>query len=238
MLVQAESGVIAVTGTPEDPAKVGISIGDISSGLYAYSSILAALIARSRTGLGQRIDISMLECLTEWMTPPLYVWRGAKKIPPRAGVRHNMIVPYGAYACRDGSVMFAIQSDREWRRFCEHVMPSIANDARFGTNPDRLQHREILEPLIEETFRALSVSDVSRLLEQAGIATGIVNDVPAVAEHPQLAARNRWVDVDSPCGTIPALIPPHNLKDSPPLMGRVPALGEHTDEILKELADA
>jgi crotonobetainyl-CoA:carnitine CoA-transferase CaiB-like acyl-CoA transferase len=235
MLVQAESGVIGVTGTEENPAKVGISIGDISAGLYAYSSILAALIARERSGRGERIDISMLECLTEWMTPPLYVWQGTGKIPARAGVRHNMIVPYGAYACGDGSVMFAIQSDREWRRFCETF--AIVNDARFATNTDRLRNREALEALIEEKFRVLGINEVSRRLEAAGIATGVVNDVPAVAAHPQLAARNRWTRVDSPCGSIAALVPPHNLKDAPSRMGRVPALGEHTQEILKEIGE-
>ena len=237
MLVQAESGVIGVTGTEENRAKVGISIGDISAGLYAYSSILAALIGRERTGRGERIDISMLECLTEWMTPPLYVWQGTGKIPARAGVRHNMIVPYGAYACGDGSVMFAIQSDREWRRFCEMVLPGIGGDAGFATNADRLRNRDALEALIEKKFQTLTVLEVSRLLEQADIATGVVNDVPAVAAHPQLLARNRWVRIDSPCGPIPALVPPHNLKDAPPRMGPVPALGEHTEEILREIAD-
>ena len=237
MLVQAEAGVISVTGTEEHPAKVGISIGDISAGMYAYSSILAALIARGRTGRGDRIDISMLECLTEWMMPPLYVWHGTGKSPARAGVRHNMIVPYGAYTCSDGSVMFAIQSDREWRRFCDRVMPGMAGDARFAVNADRLRNRETLEDLIEQKFQTMTVGDVSRLLEEADIATGVVNDVPAVAAHPQLAARNRWTEVESPRGPIPALIAPHNLKTSPPRMGAVPALGEHTEEILKELDD-
>ncbi|MDB4877873.1 MAG: frc [Gemmatimonadetes bacterium] len=238
MLVQAESGVIAMTGTPDAPAKVGVSMADISSGLYAYSSILTALIQRGITGRGDRIDIAMLECLTEWMSPPLSVWQGTGKVPARAGVRHNMIVPYGAYPCADGAVMFAIQNDREWRRFCGGVMaqPALADDARFVSNALRLQHREALEALIEHRFREHAKSVVLGWLEAADIPTGSVNDVPAVAAHPQLAARGRWTTVASPSGDIPALLPPHNLRGAPPRMGAVPALGEHTNEVLTELA--
>jgi crotonobetainyl-CoA:carnitine CoA-transferase CaiB-like acyl-CoA transferase len=237
MLVQAESGVVSVTGDADAPAKVGISIADISSGFYAYSSILAALIRRVRTGRGARVDIAMLECLTEWMTPALYVWRGTGTVPVRAGVRHNMIVPYGAYACADGVVLFAIQTQREWRRFCEQVMdaPSLADDPRFATNADRLGNRAELEAIIEDRLRGLERAGVVGRLEAADIPTGNLNDVPAVADHPQLAARGRWTTVDSPGGPIPALIPPHNLHDAPPRMGAVPALGEHTQAVLAEL---
>jgi itaconate CoA-transferase len=238
MLVQAESGVMSVTGTPDAPAKVGVSIADIAAGLYAYSSILTALIQRGVTGRGDRIDISMLECLAEWMMPPLYVWRGTGTTPARAGPRHNMIVPYGAYPCADGAVMFAIQNAAEWRRFCDGVMaaPPLADDARFSTNEARLKNRDALEGLIEERFRSRSRSDVLEALDAAGIATASVNDVQAVAEHPQLAARERWAMAMSPGGEIPALLPPHNLRGAPPRMGAVPALGQHTDEVLAELA--
>ena len=237
MLVQAEAGVVSLTGSPEAPAKVGISIADISSGLYGYSSILAALIHRARTGCGERIDISMLECLTEWMMPPLYVWHGTGKIPARVGVRHNMIVPYGAYACSDGAVIFAIQNQREWRSLCAEVLelPALADDPRFASNEDRLRNREELERLIEERLSLGTQAETLVRLDQAGIPTGAVNDVPAVARHPQLAARHRWVEVDSPGGVIPALLPPHNLEHVPPCMGAVPALGQHTQEILEEL---
>jgi itaconate CoA-transferase len=237
MLVQAESGVVSLTGTPDAPAKVGISIADISAGLYAYSSILAALLQRGVTGTGERIDISMLECLTEWMSPPLYVWQGTGKVPARAGVRHNMIVPYGAYACADGAVMFAVQNSAEWRRFCDGVMaaPTLADDERFGTNILRLKNRDQLESLIEDRFRGHARTEVLGWLATAEIATGSVNDVPAVAAHPQLAARRRWTTVASPGGEIPALLPPHNLRSAPPRMGGVPALGEHTSEVLAEL---
>ncbi len=234
MLVQAESGVVSVTGSDAEPAKVGVSIADIAAGMYAYASIMTALYARERTGVGDRIDISMLECLTEWMTPALYVWQGAGRIVQRAGVRHNMIVPYGAYACADGDVMFAIQTDREWRRFCSVVMqsPRLADDPRYATNASRVANRVDLEAMIETAFRSLQRADVIALLEEADIATGAVNDVPAVASHPQLAARRRWTQVESPGGDIPALLPPHNLQSAPSRMGRVPSLGQHTNDVL------
>ncbi len=237
MLVQAESGVVGLTGSANAPAKVGVSVADIASGHYAYSSILAALFKRTQTGEGDRIDISMLECLSEWMMPPLYVWLGAGKTPERVGVRHAMIVPYGAYACADGAVMFAIQSDREWRRFCEHVMaePALADHERFKLNALRLEHRAELESRIEDRFQQHSRAEVMGWLEKADLATGSVNDVAAVAAHPQLDARARWTIVDTPTGTIPALLPPHNILHAPPTMGAVPALGQHTAEILSEL---
>ena len=236
MLIQAEAGVVSLTGTPEAPAKVGISVADIAAGLYAYSSILAALRNRDRTGRGDRIDISMLECLVEWMTPQLYVQLGTGVAPPRAGLRHNMIVPYGAYRCADGKVMFAIQNDREWRRFCGLVLDreALADEPRFARNPDRLANRAELEALIETTFGPLTVEVVIERLERAEIANAVVNDVAAVAAHPQLAARGRWTELDSFIGTIPALLPPHNLAGAPPRMARVPALGEHTAAVLAE----
>ncbi|HEX6053399.1 MAG TPA: CaiB/BaiF CoA-transferase family protein [Gemmatimonadaceae bacterium] len=237
MLVQAESGVVSVTGSADAPAKVGVSVADIASGFCAYSSILAALLRRARTGRGERIDISMLECLTEWMTPALYVWRGTGGVPARVGVRHNMIVPYGAYACADGVVLLAVQTDREWRRFCAQVLdaPALAGDPRFVTNAERLRNRADLEALIEDRFRRHTRAVVTAWLEAADIPTGNLNDVPAVSEHPQLAARGRWTIVDSPAGPIPALVPPHNLSGAPARMGAVPALGAHTGEVLAEL---
>lgn len=236
MLVQGEAGVIGLTGTPEEPAKVGISIADIAAGHYAYSSILAALFHREHTGRGQRIDISMLECLTEWTTPPLYTWMGAGRVPARCGARHNMIVPYGVYACADAPVNFSIQNEREWARFCEQVleMPRLATD--WASNQWRLEHRSEVEALIEDRFLRAPRAEILRRMDAAGIANAAVNDIPTVAAHPQLAARRRWTETDSPAGIIPALLPPHNLSDAPPRMGRVPALGEHTEEVLKELA--
>ncbi|MEQ1946632.1 MAG: CaiB/BaiF CoA-transferase family protein [Bryobacteraceae bacterium] len=240
LLVQAESGVVSLTGNAQAAAKVGISIADIASGFYAYSSIMAALFHRMQTGKGDRIDISMLECLTEWSMPALYMWLGAGRVPARVGIRHNGIVPYGAYKCGDGSVNFAIQNQREWRRLCDTVLQdvSIADDPRFATNSDRLKNRDVLEPLIEKIFAAQKVMDIVARLEEAEIANAVVNDVTAVAKHPQLAARERWVEIDSSNGPLPALLPPHNIAGIAPRMGRVPDLGEHTKEILAELGIA
>jgi crotonobetainyl-CoA:carnitine CoA-transferase CaiB-like acyl-CoA transferase len=239
LLIQAESGVISLTGNPESPAKVGISIADISAGLYAYSSILAALFNRYRTNQGDCINISMLECLTEWMMPPIHVWQGTGNVLERAGARHNMIMPYGLFPCADGTVNFAIQNDREWSRFCEIVLqnPDLTSDNRFTTNFHRLKNRADLESVIETNFAALPVTDLIARLRAADIAYSDVNDIPAVAHHPQLAARHRWQDVESQYGSIHTLIPPHNLASSPSHMGPVPALGQHTQEILAELAE-
>ncbi len=237
MLVQAESGAVSITGSPESPAKIGVSMADSAGGLYAYSSILAALIRRGRTGKGERIDISMLECLTEWMMPPFYVWKGAGRVVARAGVRHNMIVPYGAYACADGPVMFAIQNEREWKRLCDEVleMPALAADDRYSINARRLANRVELEALIEERFGQFTRAQVLERLDRASIPNGELKDVPHAADHPQLVARHRWTLVESEVGPIPALLPPHNLAHVTPVMGKVPALGEHTKEILAEI---
>src|SRR5262249_32013660 len=174
LLVQAESGVTSVTGSADASAKVGISIADIAAGLYGYSSILAALINRAKTAKGDRIEISMLECMTEWMTPPIYVWLGTGRIPERVGIRHNMVVPYGAYACAHGLVNFAVQSAGEWRRFCEQVlcMPAIADDPRFLSNESRLLNRAALESLIEKQLKSRTRVELLSLLEAAGLATG------------------------------------------------------------------
>ena len=237
MLVQAESGVVSLTGFADAAAKVGVSIADITSGIYAYSSILAALLQRHRTGEGERIDISMLECLVEWTAPQMYKYLGTGSVPARVGIRHSGIVPYGAYKCADGLVTFAIQNQREWRRLCETVFEkaALADDPRFATNPDRLKNRAELETWIEEYFSNLTGAEIIARLERADIANAVLNDIPAVVAHAQLAARGRWAEADSPVGAIRALVPPHNLQHASPRMGKIPALGEHTEEILAEL---
>jgi len=238
LLVQAESGVVSLTGAPDTPAKVGVSMADIAAGMYAYASTLVALMTRQRTGIGDRIDISMLECLTEWVTPALYVWEGTGRAPARVGVRHAMIVPYGAYACADGSVILAIQNDREWRRFCEQVLEdaAVADDPRFVSNASRVRNRVSLETLVEKAFAQRTRRDLLETLERADIPTATMSDMAAVASHPQLAARERWMMVRSSTGAmINAPVPPHNLKSVPPRSAAVPALGEHTAEVLAEL---
>jgi itaconate CoA-transferase len=237
LLIQAEAGVVSLTGAPDAAAKVGISVADIAAGLYAFSSVLAALRLRDRTGRGTRIDIAMLECLAEWATPQLYYRMGTGREPARAGRRHSMIVPYGAYRCADGEVMFGIQNGREWARFCDVVLgqPALATDPRFAANADRVANRAALEPLIEAAFAALPAAEVLARLERGGIPNAAVNDMAGLAAHPQLAARGRWAKADSPAGPIPALLPPHNIAGVTPAMGRVPALGEHTAAVLAEL---
>lgn len=237
MLVQSESGVVSLTGTPEAPAKVGVSMADISSGLYAYSSILAALYARERFGRGERIDISMFECLTEWMMPPMYVWMGTGEMLPRNGLRHNMISPYGAYPCADGLVVFGIQSDREFERFCPGVLlrPEVATNPSFARAADRIRNCRELDVIIEAAFAHTSRAEIIERLERAGIPNAAMNDTADVVRHPQLAARGRWTETESEAGTVRALLPPHNLQGAKPAMGRIPKLGEHTREILAEL---
>lgn len=237
MLVQAEAGIVSMTGTPEAAAKVGISMADIASGLYAYAGILAALVNQNKTGHGERIDISMFECLTEWMLPPLGVFMGTGKIPARAGLRHNMIVPYGVYRCADGEVMLAVQNEREWKQFCETVLerPDLTAAESYKNNALRLQNRIALEGIIEQTFAQFPAPVIIERLEQANIANASVNDLPKIVQHPQLAERKRWVEVESPFGPIPTLIPPHNIAGISPRMGKIPALGEHTAQVLAEL---
>ena len=237
LLLQGEAGTIGVTGTPEDGAKVGVSVGDIGAGLHASTAILAALHGRATTGRGERIDISMLECLVEWLTPALYHWLGVGKIVARAGQRHALIVPYGVYACADGAVNFAIQNDGQWRRFCAGVLndAALADDPRYATNPLRRANRADLESYIETLFAARATADVIATLDAADIPNGRVNDVPGVVDHPQLLARGRWTEIASPVGTLPALLPPHNLAGAPPAMGAIPTLGEHTRAVLAEL---
>ncbi|MCI0712044.1 MAG: CoA transferase [Chloroflexi bacterium] len=239
LLIQAEAGIISLTGTPDAPAKVGVSIADIAAGLYAYSSILAALFKRERTGAGEQIDISMLECLTEWMMPPIHVWQGTGQIPQRAGMRHNMIMPYGVFPCQGGAVNFAIQNDREWARFCDRVLqrPELAQDMRFVTNDVRVKHRVELERIIEDIFSTLAKADILKRLDEADIARSVVNDVVDVVNHPQLAARKRWTEVQSAYGPLQTLLPPHNLASIVPNMGDVPEPGQHTQQILDELED-
>ncbi len=238
LLIQSEAGFLSVTGSPESPAKAGCSVADIAAGMYAYSSILAALLQRGKTGGGSRIDVSMLESMTEWMGFPMYYAFDGTPPPPRAGAAHATIYPYGPFEAGDGrSVMLGVQNEREWRAFCATVLeqPELAQDPRFDSNPQRLQHKAQLQPLIDGVFCQLSANDVVARLEQAGIANARVNDMQALWDHPQLQARQRWATVGSPAGALPALRPPASNSGFAARMDAVPALGEHTDAILAEL---
>lgn len=238
LLIQSESGFLSITGSPDDPAKAGCSIADIAAGMYAYSNILAALIQRAKTNRGCLIDVSMLESMVEWMNYPLYYAFDGADPPQRAGAAHATIYPYGPFVAGDGkTVMLGLQNDREWGVFCEKVLhqPTLAVDPRFSSNSRRVAAREGLRAIILETFSSLTAEQVVRSLEVAQIANARMNDMRDLWEHPQLAARKRWVQIDTPAGKIPALLPPGVPNTYEPRMDAVPALGEHTDTILREL---
>jgi itaconate CoA-transferase len=238
LLLQGEAGVMALTGTPDDPAKAGISVADIASGMYAFSSVLAALYQRQTTGRGADIQISMLESLVEWVMPAAYVAEYTGRPPARAGRRHSFIVPYGGYRVGDGSsINLAVQNEGQWRRLCDVVLrrPDLADDPRFATNELRLANRAELEPLLESLLAADTRVSAETRLTQADVPFGTVNTLDDVLRHPQLEARARWFDVPSPVGDLRALHHPLNIAGMPRPVGGVPELGQHTQEVLAEL---
>jgi itaconate CoA-transferase len=235
LLVQAEAGLLSVTGTKDEPVKAGIAVVDISAGVSAFNQILAAIIQRGRTGTGSHIDVSMLETMTEWMGFPLYYALDGATPPPRNGASHSTIYPYGPFETKDGMVLFGLQNDREWAAFASTVLEraDLAGDSRFEGTDGRLKARPFLEPIITSTLRTLSTSDATARLDRAGIANARVNDMKAVWAHPQLAARKRWTDIETPAGKMPALLFGGNDSFSP-RMDAVPELGAHTKSVLKE----
>jgi itaconate CoA-transferase len=238
LLIQAEAGLLSVTGTPEDVARVGISVADISAGMYAYSSILAALLQRGRTGQGSHIDVSMLETLCEWMGNPLYYGFDGQPPAARSGASHPSIYPYGPFLAGDGrSVLFGLQNEREWASFCSRVLerPEVAADVRFDTNARRSANRIELKALIEELLAPFTSAQVIAKLDAAGIGNAAINTIADVWQHPQLRARGRWSEVGTPAGPLPALQPPATSDAFACRMGDVPALGQHSDAILREL---
>lgn len=238
LLVQSESGFLSVTGTSAEAARAGIPIADISAGMYAYSGILAALIQREKSGEGGHIDISMLESLVEWMSYPMYYAFDGAEPPARTGASHATIYPYGPFLCGDGTtVMLGLQNEREWAAFCEIVVerPELCNEPRFASPEKRSAAREQLHAIVCEVFSQLPRQQIMARLERARIATANLNDMHAVWAHPQLKARGRWTQVDTPSGSIPALLPPGLPDDCEVRVDPVPALGHHTDAILQEL---
>jgi itaconate CoA-transferase len=238
LLIQSESGFLSVTGTQQEPAKAGCSIADIAAGMYAYSSILGALIQRARTGEGVRIDISMLESMAEWMSFPLYYAFDGAAPPARTGASHATIYPYGPFTAGDGrTVMLGLQNEREWVIFCEKVLeqPELARDPSLAGNSRRAAARERLRALIEKSFARYTAEQVLARLDAAQIANAHVNDMHGLWQHPQLAARERWAEVPSPVGALPALVPPGLPDGETARMDPIPALGAHTDAILREL---
>jgi crotonobetainyl-CoA:carnitine CoA-transferase CaiB-like acyl-CoA transferase len=238
LLLQGEAGIMALTGTPEERVKAGISVADIAAGMYAFSGILAALYQRQVSGQGSEMHISLLECLAEWTMPAAYVTRCTGRPPARTGARHSFIVPYGPYQVGDGTfVNLAVQNEGQWRRLCAVALrrPDLADDPRFCTNELRLRHRTELEPLIEALWASETREAVEARLVEADVPFGNLNEVEDVLRHPQLAARERWFEVDSPAGPVQALHHPLNLAGLARPPGAVPALGQHTAEVLREL---
>ena len=238
LLIQAEAGFLAVTGTPEESVKAGCAIADIAAGMYAYSNILAALVSRGKTGRGCRIDVSIFESLVEWMSYPLYYGFDGTTAPLRTGASHSTIFPYGPFAAGDGGmVLLAVQNEQEWKAFCRHVLndPDLALDPRFASVSRRSAARPELKVIIDRVFSALTTQQVREKLDSAAIANGRLNEIDEVWAHPQLKARHRWVEVETPTGSIPALLPPGLPSGWAPRMDAVPALGQHTAAILEEL---
>ena len=238
LLVQCEAGLLSVTGTPEEPAKAGISVADIAAGMYAYSGILAALYERERIGEGTSLDVAMLDALGEWMSQPFYYSVYGGEPARRTGARHASISPYGPYAAAGGEQVFlGLQNEREWAVLCEKILnrPDLVADDRFATNPDRVAHDVELTPIIEEALAAIPAEDLAAALDKAGIANARLRTPAEFAAHPQLRARDRWREVDTPGGPIRALLPPVSVPGREARMGAVPALGQHTEAIRAEL---
>jgi itaconate CoA-transferase len=236
LLIQCETGLLSVTGTEEAPAKAGISVADISGGMYAFSSILTALYARERTGSGAALSVSLFESLTEWMSQPMYYAMYTGVPPARTGTSHATIAPYGAFRTGGGGrVQLSIQNDREWHRLCEQVLgrPGLYDDPRCATNEARVVARAELNGEIEAALSAHSADEVVALLDAAQIANARLNTVGDLLAHPQL--EHRWTEVGSPAGPIRALPPPISTGGAAPVLGPIPAVGQHTDEILAEL---
>ncbi|WP_051370724.1 CaiB/BaiF CoA transferase family protein [Streptomyces sp. 142MFCol3.1] len=242
MLVQCEAGLVSVTGTPEQPAKAGIPAADIAAAMYAFSGVLAALVRRGTTGRGGPVEVSMLDALTEWMGHPLHHAMHGGTPPARTGLAHAVIAPYDAYPTADGGrVLLSVQNDREWRRLAHQVLerPELADDPAYATNAARVDNRERTDALVAKALEVLDTDEAVTRLESAGIACARLRDVREVAEHPQLAARDRWREVDSPVGPLRALLPPITLPGGEEArMGSVPRLGEHTGPVLRALGMA
>jgi itaconate CoA-transferase len=240
LLVQCESGLLSTTGSPEEPAKVGVSVVDIATGMYAYSGILAALYERERTGVGATLSVAMLDAAGEWMMQPTYLSVYGAKPFRRTGARHASIAPYGPYRCSDGTVFIGVQSDREWANLCREVLdrPELVDDERCARNTERVAHNEMITGVLEAALADRRVDDVVQELERCGLACARLRTPEEFFEHPQLAARDRWRDVGSPGGPVRALLPPVTVEGREAAMGDVPSLGEHSEALRREFGQA
>lgn len=238
LLIQCETGVVSITGTPETPSKVGISIADIGAGMYAFTGILTALYHRERTGLGTSLEVSLFDALAEWMGAPMYFTAYGGRAPSRTGASHASIAPYGPFATGDGKdVNLGIQNEREWCRFCSTVLerPTLASDSRFDSNSKRVANRDELHAAIHDVFRTLTADEVVSRLDRAGIANAHMNSLEDFLHHPQLSTRGRWREVASPVGSLQVLCPPTTFGDMEARMDPIPTVGEHTESILRSL---
>jgi crotonobetainyl-CoA:carnitine CoA-transferase CaiB-like acyl-CoA transferase len=239
LLVQCQTGLVSLTGTPEETARVGISVADIAAGMYAYTGVLTALYTRATTGTARPVEVSLFEALAEWMGQPAYYTRYGGSQPPRLGTQHATIAPYGSFPAADGKeVLFSIQNEREWAALCADFLgrPELTDDPRFATGSARVAHREELNAVVAERCARSDAEEILKDLEAIGIACAGVNDVAAFLDHPVLAARGRWQEVGIPGGaTAQALLPPADLAGLPARMDPVPAVGEHTEAILTAL---
>jgi itaconate CoA-transferase len=238
LLVQCETGLVSLTGSPEEMAKVGISVADIAAGMYAYSGILTALYRRATTGYISAVEVSLFEALAEWMGSPAYYTQYSGQQPARVGAQHATIAPYGPFTTAENqTVLLAIQNEREWRALCQITLddPTLAQDPRFATNSARVAHRDEVNRVIAARFATLDTGTVLTLLDKAGVANARLNSVAQFLDHPVLAGRDRWRTVATPGGDIQALLPPATLANLDPTMNPVPALGEHTEDILRGL---
>ncbi|WP_306320298.1 MULTISPECIES: CaiB/BaiF CoA-transferase family protein [unclassified Streptomyces] len=238
LLVQCETGVVSLTGSPEEPAKVGISIADIAAGMYAYSGILTALYERRTTGVARPVEVSLFEALAEWMGSPAYYTAYSGNQPKRVGAQHATIAPYGPYDAADGTtVLLAIQNDREWAAFCAVFLGDapLATDERFHKGSSRVARRDELNAIVAARFRELTAAEAVALLDEAKVANARLNSVAEFWDHPVLAGRDRWRDVGTPGGPVKALLPPATPGGLTPRMDPVPAVGEHTDSVLRSL---
>jgi crotonobetainyl-CoA:carnitine CoA-transferase CaiB-like acyl-CoA transferase len=237
MLIQAEAGLISVTGTPETATKTGVPSADIAAGLYACNSVLGALFRRQRTGHGATIDVSMFDSTVEWLGHPMYMRMYAGKQIPRMGLSHAAIAPYDAYPTKDGQILIGVQNDRGWRQLVTEVFehPELADDPRLRTNVLRVAHRSECDATVADHTSTWTTEELDQRLAKAGIPAAQINDMAGLIEHPQLASRNRWRDVATSAGPVRAMLPPMTYQDVELRMDGVPALGQHTGSVLAEL---
>lgn len=237
MLVQAETGLCSITGSPETPAKTGIPASDLAAALYALTSVQAALFRRERTGAGATVDISLFDATVEWLGHPMYLQLYQHTQVARMGLAHAAIAPYDAYPTADGQIMIGVQNDRGWRTLVTDVFgrPDLADDERFVTNIDRVRNRGQVDTAVAQQTRRFSTGDLDARLAAAGIPAAQLNDMAALVAHPQLSARDRWREIDTEAGPIRAVLPPMTFADVEMRMGAVPALGQHTDALLAEI---